>query len=134
MAFLTNNQHFANGAIEVVKTLREALPSDVFTGIKIPSKRPQKMVIVIDGGGSLLSPTTRSQRINLMMWGGTTWEETGIFANEVDFIMRGVGAQPYSRIIWAEVVTFPVPSGDGQSSETPVYSAAYDLIIVSENK
>lgn len=132
--FLNNNQFFHNSLKEITVALREALPSDVFVGTQIPTKRKPRMVILIDAGGGLIGPITRTQRINLMVWGGDTWEATGDFAFDVDFIMRGLGGIQGSQIISVEPSFFPVPSGDGESTSTPVYSSGYDLVVASQNR
>lgn len=126
-------QKFHNSTKEIVQSLKGLLPKDVFVGTQVPSKRLPKMVIVIDGGGSMLSEITRSQRINLMCWSGNTWEQAADFCYEVDTLMASLSGKPYSQIIYVERAILPVPSGDGESAEVPVYSSAYDLVIASTN-
>lgn len=129
-----HNQRWHNSTKEIVVSLREILPPDVFVGIQVPSSRKKKMVIVVDAGGGNAGPFLRSQRINLMIWFDNSWENTGDWAYEVDSLMRSLDARPFSNIVSIDTAVFPVPSGDGESSTTPVFSAGYDLLISSQDK
>lgn len=92
------------------------------------------MIIVINAGGSKVDQVTSLTRINLMCWGGKSWEESFDMAIEVDAIMNSLNElDEESQIINIETSVTPVPSGDGVRMETPVYSCSYDVYSVSKN-
>lgn len=124
---------FSNHQKEVVQFLKTKFPADVFIGSRVPTTRKDKMIIVINGGGTTLEDIRGTNRINLMIWYGNTWESCYDFALDVDSVMRGINDVEHTNIIDCQTVVLPSPTGDGENVNVPVYSCAYDLIIASYN-
>lgn len=128
-----NNLRLPNAQKMVIQYLKQNLPEDIYIGLQIPKTRRKKMVIVLLAGGNHLKDVHNNVRINLMCWFGDSWEQTLDFALDVDAVMQGIDQIPYSPVSYVETALTPTPSGDGESSETPVVSASYNLNILSEN-
>lgn len=119
---------------EIIQRIRARVPVTTFVGSIVPTTKKDVMIIVINAGGTKISEVISLTKINVMVWGGKTWEESFDLAIEVDYIINGLNdLEEKSQIINIETSVLPVPSGDGERMETPVYSCSYDVYSVSEN-
>jgi hypothetical protein len=116
----------------LVSYLKEVLPSDWVVSTVVPKIRTPKMVIIRLVTGREIADIRSVMNVNLMTW-GTTWEESLDSALMVDSKMRGLNNYPSGPVLNVSTTVMPFPSGDGTDVETPVSSASYALIVLSEN-
>lgn len=129
---LTSLSVFHNSHKEIIEAIREKVPADIFVASRIPKTRPAKMVLVIDAGGNYLGGRIRAHRINVLVWGGKTWEETADLCYEVQASISSLTARPFSNIIHIEPELMPTPSPFGEDTETPVYSCSFTMSVASQ--
>lgn len=123
---------FPNVVKLILPHLKQHLPPSVYVSSVVPKVRRPEMAILRIVSGSELGDIRASVVVNILVW-AETWERSLDLSLEVDARMRMLNDGLGTGIISCKSNILPIPSGDGESVEVPVYSSSYSLIVNAEN-